>query len=219
MATLNNVDTTRRYTKYKRHVNNSTERIDAQDVNQIQQNINTQQEDSNLLKDTAFQERVYTIFENNLYTNAMFIDVYENGQYINKVDSENHVLDPKLKNVYVDSRNASCTITSTKIHSVHGEEIELNDFFLITNQYVPVGAGIKYYLKLISGERYPISPNALKTPLHLSSNIKYGFELVTEITKNALGESPIINGYAILYWDAQVEKDYGLTNPDLQRFP
>ena len=216
---MNEIDTTRRYTKYKRHVNDSTERIDAQDVNQIQENINEHQEDTNIIKDTAFQERVYTIFENNLYTNAMFLDVYENGQYINKVDSSNYILDSKLNNVYIDKDHDAGTVTSIRVHSVHGEEIELNDFFLVTNQYVPTGASIKYYLKLMNGESYPISANALKTPLHLSSNIKYGFSLVAQLTKNALGESPIINGYAILYWDAQVEKDYGMTNPDLQRFP
>ena len=216
---MNEMDTTRRYTKYKRHVNDSTERIDAQDVNQIQENINEHQEDTNIIKDTAFQERVYTIFENNLYTNAMFLDVYENGQYINKVDSSNYILDSKLNNVYLDKDHDAGTVTSIRVHSVHGEEIELNDFFLVTNQYVPTGASIKYYLKLMNGESYPISANALKTPLHLSSNIKYGFSLVAQLTKNALGESPIINGYAILYWDAQVEKDYGMTNLDLQRFP
>ena len=216
---MNEMDTTRRYTKYKRHVNDSTERIDAQDVNQIQENINEHQEDTNIIKDTAFQERVYTIFENNLYTNAMFLDVYENGQYINKVDSSNYVLDSKLNNIYLDKNHDAGTVTSIRVHSVHGEEIELNDFFLVTNQYVPTGASIKYYLKLMNGESYPISANALKTPLHLSSNIKYGFSLVAQLTKNALGESPIINGYAILYWDAQVEKNYGMTNPDLQRFP
>ena len=216
---MNEMDTTRRYTKYKRHVNDSTERIDAQDVNQIQENINEHQEDTNIIKDTAFQERVYTIFENNLYTNAMFLDVYVNGQYINKVDSSNYVLDSKLNNIYIDKDHDTGTVTSIRVHSVHGEEIELNDFFLVTNQYVPTGASIKYYLKLMNGESYPISANALKTPLHLSSNIKYGFSLVAQLTKNALGESPIINGYAILYWDAQVEKDYGMTNPDLQRFP
>lgn len=216
---INEMDTTRRYTKYKRHVNDSTERIDAKDVNQIQQDINEHQEDTNIIKDTAFQERVYTIFENNLYTNAMFLDVYENGQYIDKVNSNNHVLDSKLNNVSLEKDKNSGTVTSIRIHSVHGEEIQLNDFFLVTNQYVPVGASIKYYLKLINGERYPISANALKTPLHLSNNIEYGFSLVAELTKNALGESPIINGYAILYWDAQVEKNYGITNPDLQRFP
>ena len=216
---MNEMDTTRRYTKYKRHVNDSTERIDAQDGNQIQENINEHQEDTNIIKDTAFQERVYTIFENNLYTNAMFLDIYENGQYINKVDSSNYVLDSKLNNIYIDKDHDAGTVTSIRVHSVHGEEIELNDFFLVTNQYVPTGASIKYYLKLMNGESYPISANALKTPLHLSSNIKYGFSLVAQLTKNALGESPIINGYAILYWDAQVEKDYGMTNPDLQRFP
>lgn len=216
---INEMDTTRRYTKYKRHVNDSSERIDAKDVNQIQKDINEHQEDTNIIKDEAFQERVYTIFENNLYTNAMFLDVYENGEYIDKVNSSNHILDSKLKNVSLEDEKDSGTITSIKIHSVHGEDIEINDFFLVTNQYIPTGASIKYYLKLMNGERYPISANALKTPLHLSSNIKYGFSLVAELTKNALGESPIINGYAILYWDAQVEKDYGITNPDLQRFP
>ncbi len=214
---INEMDTTRRYTKYKRHVNDSTERIDAKDVNQIQKDINEHQEDTNIIKDEAFQERVYTIFENNLYTNAMFLDVYENGEYIDKVNSNNYVLDSKFKNVSLEEDTG--TITSIRIHSVHGEEVELNDFFLITNEYVPTGASIKYYLKLMNGERYPISANALKTPLHLSSNIQYGFSLVAELTKNALGESPIINGYAILYWDAQVEKNYGITNPDLQRFP
>jgi hypothetical protein len=216
---INEMDTTRRYTKYKRHVNDSSERIDAKDVNQIQKDINEHQEDTNIIKDEAFQERVYTIFENNLYTNAMFIDVYENGEYIDKVNSSNHILDSKLKNVSLEDEKDSGTITSIRIHSVHGEDIELNDFFLVTNQYIPTGASIKYYLKLMNGERYPISANALKTPLHLSSNIQYGFSLVAELTKNALGESPIINGYAILYWDAQVEKNYGMTNPDLQRFP
>ena len=84
---MNEMDTTRRYTKYKRHVNDSTERIDAQDVNQIQENINEHQEDTNIIKDTAFQERVYTIFENNLYTNAMFVDYYKTGEYLNLNES------------------------------------------------------------------------------------------------------------------------------------
>ena len=136
-----------------------------------------------------------------------------------QVEKFHKVLDANLNNISLEKDKDSGIVTSIRIHSVHGEEIELNDFFLVTNQYVPTGASIKYYLKLMNGERYPISANALKTPLHLSSNIKYGFSLVAELTKNALGESPIINGYAILYWDAQVEKNYGMTNPDLQRFP
>ena len=216
---MNETNTTRRYTKYKRHVNDSTERINAKDVNQIQENINEHQEDVNTIKDEAFVERVYTIFENNLYTNAMFLDTYENGQYINKVNSRDCILDGTKNNIHLNKNKANGTVTSVRIHSVHGEKIELNDFFLITNEYVPIGASIKYYLELENKERYAISPNALKTPLHLSSNIKYGFRLVAELKANAAGESPIINGYAILYWDAQVEKDYGLTNPDLQRFP
>lgn len=217
--TMKDIDTTRRYTKYKRHVNDSTERIDAQNVNKIQETINEHEVDTNVIKDTAFQERVYTIFENNLYANAMFLDIYENGKYIDKVQTKNVSLDSKLKNVSLDKGTVSGIITSQRVYSVHGEEIKLNDFFLVTNQYIPTGASINYSLKLMSGERYPISANALKTPLHLSKNIEYGFQIVAELKANALGESPIINDYSILYWDAQVEENYGMTNPDLQRFP
>jgi hypothetical protein len=216
---MNETDTTRRYTKYKRHVNDSTERIDAQDVNVIQETINAHETDTNIIKDTAFQERVYTIFQNNLYTNAMFLDVYENGNYIDMTQTKDISFNQDLLNISITKGAKAGVITSSRIHSVHGEKIGLNDFFLITNEYVPIGASIKYYLKLMTGERYPISANALKTPLHLSKNLEYGFYLVAELTANALGEAPVINDYAILYWDAQVEIDLGMTNPDLQRFP
>ena len=117
---MNEMDTTRRYTKYKRHVNDSTERIDAKDVNQIQENINEHQEDVNVVKDEAFIERVYTIFDNNLFANAMFLDTYANGQYIDKVQSSNYLLDPKLNNVSLSKDADAATVSSIRIHSVHG---------------------------------------------------------------------------------------------------
>ena len=55
--------------------------------------------------------------------------------------------------------------------------------------------------------------------MHLSENLQHGFKMVIHMRANALGEKPKLNGYAILYWDAQVEENYGLTDPDLQRFP
>jgi hypothetical protein len=70
-----------------------------------------------------------------------------------------------------------------------------------------------------TGERWPIEANQIKLPLHLSKNIKNGFSLVAEFTPNGKNEAPVLNGYGILYWDAQVEANYGLTNPDLMRFP
>lgn len=59
----------------------------------------------------------------------------------------------------------------------------------------------------------------IKLPLHLTKNITQGFVLVAQFTPNQLNEYPVLNGYGILYWDAQVEANYGLTNPDLMRFP
>ena len=216
---LQDYDKTRQYTKYKRHVDDSNEKINAGTVNKIQSDINEQQHETNLVKDTAFEERVYTIFNKNLYVNAMFVDYYKQGQYLNLNESDNVEINFEKTQLSLKAGSKSGTAISSKIYSVHGSDVEMNDFFLITNQDVPVGAEIKYYLETNKGERWPILANALKLPLHLTENIKNGFKVVAELKSNSLGESPLLNGYAVLYWDAKVEEDYGMTNPDLQRFP
>ena len=216
---LQDYNKTRQYTKYKRHVDDSNEKVNAGTVNKIQSDINEQQHETNLVKDTAFEERVYTIFNNNLYTNAMFVDYYKQGQYLNLNESDNVEINFEKTQLSLKAGSKSGTAISSKIYSVHGSDVEMNDFFLITNQDVPVGAEIKYYLETNKGERWPILANALKLPLHLTENIKNGFKVVAELKSNSLGESPLLNGYAVLYWDAKVEEDYGMTNPDLQRFP
>ena len=216
---LQDYNKTRQYTKYKRHVDDSNEKVNAGTVNKIQSDINEQQHETNLVKDTAFEERVYTIFNNNLYTNAMFVDYYKQGQYLNLNESDNVEINFEKTQLSLKAGSKSGTSISSKIYSVHGSDVEMNDFFLITNQDVPVGAEIKYYLETNKGERWPILANALKLPLHLTENIKNGFKVVAELKSNSLGESPLLNGYAVLYWDAKVEEDYGMTNPDLKRFP
>lgn len=217
---MNEHDSNRQYTRYKRHVNESHERVNAETVNRIQEDINVQQEDTNLVKDKAFEERVYTIFNNNLFTNAMFIDYFKSGEYVDMEKSDGGIkIEYSKRQMTLKEEADKASAISTRVYSVHGEEIELNDFFLITNQEVPIGAEIKYYLETFTGERWPILPNALKTPMHLTENLQYGFRIVIEMRSNALNEKPKLNGYAILYWDAQVEADYGMTNPDLQRFP
>ena len=216
---LQDYNKTRQYTKYKRHVDDSNEKVNAGTVNKIQSDINEQQHETNLVKDTAFEERVYTIFNNNLYTNAMFVDYYKQGQYLNLNESDNVEINFEKTQLSLKAGSKSGTAISSKIYSVHGSNVEMNEFFLITNQDVPVGAEIKYYLETNKGERWPILANALKLPLHLTENIKNGFKVVAELKSNSLGESPLLNGYAVLYWDAKVEENYGMTNPDLMRFP
>ena len=149
----------------------------------------------------------------------MFVDYYKQGQYLNLNESDNVEINFEKTQLSLKAGSKSGTAISSKIYSVHGSDVEMNDFFLITNQDVPVGAEIKYYLETNKGERWPILANALKLPLHLTENIKNGFKVVAELKSNSLGESPLLNGYAVLYWDAKVEEDYGMTNPDLKRFP
>jgi hypothetical protein len=216
---IQDMDSTRKYTKYKRHTNESSERIQAETINTIQKDVQQAQVDRNIIKDTAFEERVYTIFNNNLFANAMFIDPYENGNYIQMLYSDNVKLNGTLYNITLNDSSKEGYVQSCHIASVHGDDIGLNDFFLVTNQYVPTGASIEYYIQLSNGQRYQIKENALKTPLHFTENIIYGLNLITVLKPNAMGETPVINDYALLYWDEQVEKNLGLINPDLQRFP
>lgn len=218
---LDDFEPHRRYTKYKRHVDESKERISAEDINKIQRDVNNSQFDINTMKDYAFTERVYTIFENNKYTNAMFLDEIKSGEYINMYESSqpNLKVDYNKSNMYIHEGYTEASMTSTTVYSVKGEDVEMNDFFLISSEYVPNGASIKWYLESYTGEQWHILQNRLKLPMHLSENLKYGFKVICRMKANAMNESPTVSGYAVLYWDAAVEADLGMTNPDLARFP
>jgi hypothetical protein len=209
----------RQYTQYKRHVNDSSEKVDAKTINSLQKDINVIQKEDADIKDKAFEERVYTILENNLYCNSCSIDYFQNAEKINQADSENIcILDNtsqlSLKNIYKPGE-----FKSIVVYSPFGIDIAMNDFFLVTSQEVPVGASITYYIELNTGERWPIEPNKSKLPLHFTKDITNGFCLVAKFKPNQLNEYPVLNGYGVLYWDAQVEANYGLTNPDLMRLP
>ena len=55
--------------------------------------------------------------------------------------------------------------------------------------------------------------------MHLKEELEAGFNVVIEMQANGVGEKPQLHGYAVIFWDAAVEADYGITDPDLQRFP
>lgn len=222
---LNEYDGKRQYTKYSRHVDNAHEHIYAENVNSLQQDLNRQQIETNKVKDTAFEERVYTIFENNLFVNSMFLEPFKVAEYVNMNESDHVVTDFETtrlaleKNPFTNKYYPQGYMTSVVVYSPHGEEIKMNDFFMIADEYKPVGTDIKYFIQNHKKERWPITPNAMKTPMHLTEPLQYGFSVVIELYANALGESPILNGYSVLYWDAGVEEALGMTNPDLARFP
>jgi hypothetical protein len=216
---INEYNNKRQYTQYKRHVDDSGERINAKTINSIQQDINESQKDARDIKDKAFEERVYTILENNLYCNSCSIDYFEDGKKINDSESNNIRIIANTSQLSLVDTTTNGEFKSKIIYSPHGTDIELNDFFLVTSQEVPVGSSIKYYIETYTGERWPLEANQTKLPLHLTKNLVNGFSLVAQFTPNQLNESPVLNGYGILYWDAQVEANYGLTNPDLMRFP
>ena len=209
----------RQYTRYKRHVNESNERVNAHTINKIQSDVNQEQIESNKIKDKAFEERVYTIFNNNLYSNAMFIDYFKDGEFINDHDSENVYVNPQTGQLQLKDPTKDGVMVSTVVYSSYGSQIELNDFFIVSSEEIPVGTSIDYHIQLNTGEKWNIKQNEIKLPLHLTNPVVNGFTIYITLKGNAQGQSPLINGYSVLYFDAQVEKNLGLVNPDLMRFP
>ena len=149
---LQDYDKNRQYTKYKRHVNESHERVNADTVNTLQSDLNAQQQETNAVKDTAFEERVYTIFNNNLYTNAMFVDYFKTGEYVDMNSSHDIVVNYPTTQLSLDKNKSDGVCVSTIVYSVHGSDVEMNDFFLIANEDIPVGASIKYYIENSYGQ-------------------------------------------------------------------
>ena len=225
MSSMYEFENERAYTKFKRHVDESHERISANDINKLQTSVQKQELFENRTRDTAFQERIYTIFENNLFVNAMFVDYYENGNYVNLLECNGVSRDEEKQLVTLQPYYSQGVAASSLILSQYGPDAEMNDFLLIVNQTVPTGAAVKYFIQGHTGERWPIKENdgrsgsTVHKPMHLSENIKNGFKVIAQLTRNSLDEAPEINGFAVMYWDGEVEKQLGLTNPDLSRFP
>lgn len=213
------VNNKRQYTKFKRHVNHSGERVDARDINKIQQAQNESEIALNDIRDTQFEERVYTIFNNSYFVNAMFVDYFKSFENVDQERSENIMFDVPEGVLTLQEESMSGRSSSQLIISKFGNEIALNDFILITNQSVPQGASVTYYIEPTEGGMWQIKENMTKTPLHLTMALNHGFRLVAKLECNSMGEKPVINGYAILFFDAQVEENLGMVNPDLQRFP
>ncbi len=205
------------YTKFQRHVNNSNEVVNADHINVVQQAVNEAESNIVSLRDYDFMDKVMTTFENNLYANSMFANEINDQEYIDGTLSKNISYINEERSIIVNNASGAGELITTTIQSSLGDGAFLNDFFLVVDQYVPVGASINYFLINQAGDKYPINPNTPKTPLHVYANIT-GFKIKAEMTKNALGETPKIFALAVLFFDSAVEAGYGLTNPDLQRF-
>lgn len=205
------------YTKFSKHINNANETINADHINKLQSSIVSAEESSINLHDAEFVSKVLFSFDNNLYVNSLFCDEVNEKKYLDFSLSSNMFYDEIDRSLSIDSKSISGTTFTINICSTLGEVCLINDFFLVTDDYIPAGANVKYYLINDSKEMFPIKPNEPKLPCHFVKDVLH-VSIKVVMTKNALGESPKVYGLALMFYDAALEKRYGILDPNINRF-
>ena len=213
-------DQFRTYTKFTRHTNNTKEVVNATDINKIQQAINQEEENTAIIHDNAFTSKALFSFDNNFYVNTLFIDTLDNLQYIDMPRSFNIHYSNKEGTIIVGGLSNTGNLITTPISSTN--EVPMNDFVLLTDEYIPVGADIKYYVSVNDIDFYPIKANDVNKPNHFNVEYEPGailsLKLKIELKKNLSGDSPKISAWCVMFNDPLTERSYGLMNPDLSRF-
>lgn len=206
------------YTKFTRHVDNAKETISANDLNTIQKSVNVSESGIIALNDNAFLNRTLFSFNHNVYGNTIFVDVLDTSEYIDLPLSSNITYQNREGNLKVgDITDRGYFITNIIKSS---NDLELTNFILLTEEYIPLGGDIQYYITVGEDKYHPIKSNDVSkpykiTPPHVgTSNVR----IKVEMRKNSKGETPIISAWALMYFDPELERTYGLTNPDLDIF-
>ncbi|MCR3758650.1 hypothetical protein KYB31_06530 [Clostridium felsineum] len=176
----------------------------------------TRTNEENQLNDINYSDKIFFTFNNNLFVNSMFTSKDKNSDYVDLSISKFIDYDKFTKTFLVNSEAITGELYTIKVTSAFGDNVPLNDFYLVADCYVPVGSSIKYFILDEKARVFPIKEN-ISEPLHLASDIT-SFTIKCVLTKNSMGESPKIYGLSVMFFDAAIEAQYGFINPDLRRF-
>lgn len=206
----------RKFTKFENHEDNVNETIKASDINKIQRGIN--KNEKNIIENDMQQFYDIVNFQllNNMFVNSVFMDNFCKGIEIDMSTSNNITFNGNSENLELINQKERGNVTTLKQISIYGDQVNLNDFYIITNEEKPIGSKIKYKIILDDIKEFPINANDVNNPCHFiepTNSFKINIEMIPSIN----GETPMLYGYAVLYYDEEVENSYGIQYPDLSR--
>lgn len=205
----------RHYSTFIHHVDNAKETISANHINKLGKAINKVEQNIVGMAEESFIDKALFILENNKYVNAMFIDEMKTSYKIFKAKSTNIVYDSNECSIRVDDSTAIKEGIAQSIYFTPQNAAPITKVILVTDDYIPKGAKIEYFISTNGGSFFPIKANQSE-PVKLLDNGQ-GIFIKAKLTKNKAMESPKIFGWATLYQDSIIEKMYGITNVDLSR--
>ena len=170
------------------------------------------------IKDSIFFHDVMTSFENNRLTNAIFICEIKDREYANLENSKNITYDDKYSQIQLNNGAISGIYETLFIKTNDNINASLNNFFLIADSTIPIGADITYTLVTNENEEYPITPGVdMPMVIYKKDNLPTKFKIRVRLFANNKKQSPTLKAFAVLYNDKYIEDKLGLVDIDLSK--
>lgn len=196
---MSKVPNKRRFTKYPRHADNIGEIISAEDVNQLQREIEDQQRDIYDLRDVDFEKKTLFVLENHPVVNSMLVDKLDDDNNINK-ELMNHVMYSENERAVAFHKDSTLLEDSIEFDEiVHRKGLPIAKVLLMVDDYKPNGTDIEYQVSNNGVDYYTIEPNqsqVLKVP-HSGARLR----LRAVFKRNEFTVSPRLDAWALLYED------------------
>ncbi|WP_459482543.1 hypothetical protein [Clostridium saccharoperbutylacetonicum] len=164
--------------------------------------------------DNTFLNSVKISFDNNKYTNSMFVNEVKDREYSDFYLSDNMVYNSIESCLKVKDLTKNGVYYSTEKCTDETYKSQLNNFFLVVDEVIPTGCDIIYHIITDDNRNFLIKSNDT-VPLVLNIPC-YSFRLKANLLSNKIN-TPVINGFAVLYYDDYVQKAYRLINVDLSK--
>lgn len=182
----------------------------AEDFKKMQSVINSNQKEINILKDIDFEKQSLFLLENSEEMNSLYIYKVQGYEEINRTKSKNIRFNNLKKCITGRSKDSEGILCFNPIASK--EPLIVSKFQLFSDDYIPEGAKIQYFISNDGYNYTPITAN-YTLPKTLSKEGD-SISVIANLYPSPYGEMPEIYNFAIIYYNKVVDIIYGLKDHD-----
>lgn len=202
-------------TNFPYHINNATEKISAQDINEIAGAINNSEKNILDVLGTTFEQKAFFTLQNNNDINSMFMDDLKTPYKVFMANSTSIQHNASESSITLINSGAvkEGVFQTTKLVSKYTTSI--SKFVLLVDEEIPKGCRINYFVSSDGMSFYPIKANTgVVTEVPTTGNAMF---VKAQLYKNKNFESPKLFGWALLYNDPVVDKLGSLKSVDFSQ--
>ncbi|MCX7610359.1 MAG: hypothetical protein N2043_02070 [Ignavibacterium sp.] len=189
----------RRYTEFPRHADDIGEIISANDINELQEELELQQQDLFDLRDIDFKDKVLFTLEQHPIVNVSYIDMLQDDDGIDKTSS-NQIIYSENERAIAFHKDSLELVDSIKFKPIHQKKgLIIKKVMIMVDDYTPEETSIEYQISNNDIDYYTIEPNQSEViELPTKGSAIY---LKAIFKRNKYNVSPRLDAFAILYED------------------